>query len=418
MVLGCVVSREIRRDQPNPCDHNKWNRSQPVSTHIGDGIRSCARMCYALVRFTILFSYTAHRTQRPWQGAQESPTGTKLALYDSRCYLCPGNMRATGVQNDVYESTFVFENDYAALKPEEHFKQPTGSDIAGKIFAEKPARGRCYVLCFNPRHDLALAQLTTSPFSAETHIVPVVRAWQKLYKDIVAENPFVQYIQFFENKGAAMGCSNPHPHGQVWSLDYVPDEPARELQSQRDFALDPSNADVQGARDAQGRPSLLLEYAYLELSMPDRPRVVSLNEDFVAAVPYWAVWPFELLVLPYRRVIPSIAELKESEVATFAAILGEVTCRYDNLFKTAFPYSMGIHQSPVPGSDETAVLHVHFFPPLLRSATVRKFQVGYVFFVTYLHSFEMMAEPQRDITAESAAARLAACDTVHYLHAS
>lgn len=361
-----------------------------------------------------------HRTQRPWQGAQEATSTNQLPQYDETCYLCPGNVRATGAQNDAYTSTFVFENDYAALKPQavDHQEQDASS-ISARLFRTEPARGRCYVLCFNPRHDLTLAHLTTPPYSSQEHIVPVVKAWQALYRDIPRENPFIRYIQFFENKGSAMGCSNPHPHGQVWSLDYIPNEPAKEMQSMHAFALDPRNASACGPRDDQGRPALLLEYAYLELNTPGQPRVVTCNRDFVALVPYWAVWPFEVLVVPYKRFLSSVADLLPDEIVSFAAILGEVACRFDNLFRTSFPYSMGIHQRPIPSDapssqdehSDTALLHVHYYPPLLRSATVRKFLVGYVHFS---HSFEMMSEPQRDITAESAAARLRDCATTHY----
>ena len=210
--------------------------------------------------------------------------------------------------------------------------------------------------------------------------MPVIHAWRDMYERITAENPFVKYIQFFENKGQAMGCSNPHPHGQVWALDYVPCEPATEMQSMNEFAANPNHSDAPGPRDALGRPNLLLAYAHMELTTSGRPRVVSVNEDFVALVPFWATWPFEILLLPHRRFIPSVQDLSHSEIHTFATILGEITCRYDNLFQTSFPYSMGLHQRPVlSASDqesESALLHIHFYPPLLRSATVRKFLVG------------------------------------------
>lgn len=327
-----------------------------------------------------------HRMQRPWQGAQEGGPATHLPAYDTECYLCPGNRRATGQENQAYTSTFVFENDYAALKPDEAGARPE-EGIESRLFHSEPARGRCYVLCFHPRHDLTLAHLTTAPYSAATHIVPVIHAWKEMYCTIPKENPFVRYIQFFENKGSAMGCSNPHPHGQTWSLDYVPNEAGQEMKSMRGFALDPRNADATGPRDAHGRPSLLLEYAHRELAMAGRPRVVTVNEHFVALVPYWAVWPFEVMVLPHTRFLPSLEELTASETASLASMLGEVACRYDNLFSTSFPYSMGIHQRPLPQqytqdedtTDDTfALFHIHFFPPLLRSATVRKFLVGYV----------------------------------------
>lgn len=346
-----------------------------------------------------------HRTKRPWQGQQEAPQGTTLPAYDPKCYLCPGNERATGGKNEAYTSTFFFENDYAALMPD-----PVGAPVdQHPLLRSQAARGRCYVLCFHPSHNLTLAQLTTAPYSAQTHILPVVHAWIELYTRIPTENPFVRYIQIFENKGAAMGCSNPHPHGQIWSVDYVPEEPAKELASQRDWAHDPANTDPRvnlGALDHRGRPSLLLTLASLERNSP---RLVCANDHFQAIVPHWAVWPFEVLVLPSHRLINSIAQLSPPEAAALADILGRVACKLDNVFQCSFPYSMGIHQSPLHDAhDDTAQLHIHFYPPLLRSASVRKFLVG----------FELMAEPQRDLTAEQAAKRIRECDHVHYLAAS
>lgn len=274
------------------------------------------------------------------------------------------------------------------------------------------------MICFHPSHNLTIAQLTTAPYSAREHIVPIVKTWQRLYRDIVKENAFIRYAQIFENKGSAMGCSNPHPHGQVWSLDYIPEEPRKELESMREYAHDPINMGC--AKDGEGRPSLLLTYAQLELSLPNQPRVFSQNEDFVALVPYWALWPYEVLILPHLRQIPSLDELNERETASLAEIMGNVTCRLDNIFQCSFPYSMGIHQRPVPkdaftpatAQDEEiaelgdyAQLHIHFYPPLLRSASVRKFLVG----------FELMGEPQRDLTPEQAAARIRDCPVQHYL---
>ncbi|CBQ72104.1 probable GAL7-UDP-glucose--hexose-1-phosphate uridylyltransferase [Sporisorium reilianum SRZ2] len=349
-----------------------------------------------------------HRTKRPWQGQEEKPQGTSLPAYDEKCYLCPRNTRATGATNDDYTSTFFFENDYAALIPQavaaEKGQHP--------LLQSQPARGRCYVICFHPQHNLTLAQLSTPPFTPEQHIVPIIEAWQKIYRQIPAENPFVKYIQIFENKGAAMGCSNPHPHGQVWSLDYIPEEPSKELAAQCDWSRDPANQDANvnlGALDAHGRPSMLLTLAKLELSTPGQPRVIASNDHFVALVPYWAVWPFEVLLLPAHRQICHILDMDPAEVAALARILAQTTCMLDNLFKCSFPYSMGVHQQPTQTSvgehDEYAQFHVHFYPPLLRSASVRKFLVG----------FEMMAEPQRDLTAEQAASRIRECGDVHYL---
>lgn len=284
------------------------------------------------------------------------------------------------------------------------------------LIRSQPSRGRCYVICFNPSHNLTIANLTTAPHSAEKSIVPIIEAWRRVYGSIPRENPFVRYVQIFENKGSAMGCSNPHPHGQVWSLDYVPEEPAKALASQWAYAQDEANRRAGEPLSSTGRPSLLLTYAQWELAQPGQPRVVALNEDWVALVPYWALWPFEVLVLPRAKHINHVLAMTTEQVRSFADILGEVTLRYDNLFECSFPYSMGIHQRPVPegtgapaeGDDAAwneAQLHVHFYPPLLRSKTVKKFQVG----------FEMLGEPQRDLTAEQAAKRLREVDaSEHY----
>ena len=368
-----------------------------------------------------------HRTKRPWQGAQEAKETNMLPSYDEKCYLCPGNARAGGaLQNEKYEATFLFENDFAALKPEAIAPIPEGVEgNAHPLLQSSPARGRCYVLCFNPSHNITIAQLTSAPFSAETHIVPIINAWLEAYTRIHRENPFVKYIQIFENKGSAMGCSNPHPHGQIWSMDYIPEEPFRELESMRDYANDQKNLGC--AKDQFGRPSLLLTYAQLEMSLPNTPRVITQNDDFVALVPWWGIWPFEVMILPHKRQIPSLLEMNESERVNLAKILGETTCRLDNIFDCSFPYSMGIHQRPIPATvDGTAVgagqgvsntetsiteeatktaseiassltspkeqsthiqpndedlcqyaqFHMHFYPPLLRSASVRKFLVG------------------------------------------
>jgi UDPglucose--hexose-1-phosphate uridylyltransferase len=289
---------------------------------------------------------------------------------------------------------------------------------AHPLLRSYPARGRCYVICFHPSHNLTIAQLTTAPYSAQENIVPIVDTWTRLYQNVVKENDFLRYIQIFENKGSAMGCSNPHPHGQVWSLDYIPEEPKKELESMKEYAQDPINMGC--AKDEAGRPSLLLTYAQLELSLPDQPRVFEQNEDFVALVPYWALWPFEVLIVPHQRQIPSLVEMSAREKTNLAEMIGKVTCRLDNIFECSFPYSMGIHQRPVPKDSFTstcshdgqiidlgdyAQFHIHFYPPLLRSASVRKFLVG----------FELMGEPQRDLTAEQAAAKIRACPTQHYL---
>ncbi|GAA6017899.1 hypothetical protein JCM10207_003492 [Rhodosporidiobolus poonsookiae] len=352
-----------------------------------------------------------HRTKRPWQGAVEPPSLDQRPAYDPKCYLCPGNERAGGKKTDKYEGCYVFENDFAALLPDAVHPPPPASPspAVASLFRTEPARGRCYVICFDPRHDLTIAEMEP------TGVGRVVESWVKLYKDVSTENPWIKYIQLFENKGAMMGCSNPHPHGQAWSLSYVPTIPAVMLRSQREFAHEHrGEAAVEGVpRLTNALPSLLLTYAATELALhrsdPESSRVVYLGEHFLAVVPYWASWPFEVLVVPFRRHIPSLAYLKDDEKLDFASTLVHVARRYDNLFETSFPYSLGVYQAPVfsaaddlsvTGTDASdaafAQLHVGFYPPLLRSASVRKFLVG----------FELFAETQRDITPEQAARRL------------
>ena len=279
------------------------------------------------------------RTQRPWQGQVERVADAALAEHDPECYLCPGNERAGGVRNPDYESTFVFTNDFPALVP-----------------SGEGEYGTCRVVCYSPRHDLGLG---------EVDVVRVVETWTEQYAELIAD-PRIGHVQIFENRGETMGAANPHPHGQIWATEHVPMHVERERER---FAADPS----------------LLE-RYLA---DEGERVVEENEHFVACVPYWAVWPFETLVAARRRV-PSLLELRDDERSALAAMLKRLVQRYDRLFDTRFPYSMGLHQA--------AHLHVHFYPPLLRSATVRKFMVGY----------ELLAEPQRDLTPEEAAERLRA----------
>jgi UDPglucose--hexose-1-phosphate uridylyltransferase len=282
------------------------------------------------------------RTQRPWQGQIERVADVALPQHDPSCYLCAGNERAGGARNPVYESTFVFTNDYPALIPEGDGEY-----------------GTCRVICYSPRHDLGLGDLTIDG------VARVVETWTEQYRALL-DDPRIGHVQIFENRGEMMGASNPHPHGQIWATEHVPLQVARE---QARFA---------------DTPSLLADYLAHE-----GERVIEENEHFLACVPYWAVWPFETLVASRRRVA-SLPELLDDERAALAAILKQLVQRYDRLFDTRFPYSMGLHQ--------TSHLHVHFYPPLLRSASVRKFMVGY----------ELLAEPQRDLTAEEAAERLRA----------
>lgn len=316
------------------------------------------------------------RTQRPWQGKREETAGPERPRYDPDCYLCPGNKRASGADNPAYDRTFVFTNDFAALLPD----GGSVGDAEHPLLRSEGVRGTCRVMCFSPRHDLTLAEMPP------TAIAAVVDTWAA---ESEALGRVYRWVQVFENKGAVMGCSNPHPHGQVWALDALPNEAAREDRAQRAY------------HEQQGQP-LLLDYATLEA---DGPRQVAANGDWLAVVPYWAVWPFEVLVLP-RWPVRQLYEVQAAQRHSLALLLKEVLVRYDNLFETSFPYSMGWHAAPVDGGDHWQ-LHAHFYPPLLRSATVKKFMVGY----------EMLAEAQRDLTAEGAAERLRQVAAVHYKEA-
>jgi len=313
-----------------------------------------------------------HRTQRPWQGQTETTAAPVVAQYDPTCYLCPGNERAGGHRNPSYDATFVFENDYAALKPGvEAFKNDEGD--AGLIVAESES-GICRVLCFSPRHDLTLAKMEVDD------IRKVVDAWTEQLVDLGARED-IGYVQIFENRGAMMGASNPHPHGQIWASASVPDDPAKEqLQQLAHF-------------EKTGK-TLLSDYLALELKLAQR--IVAENEHFVTLVPYWAVWPFEVIVIS-KRAIAGLDLLNEAERLGLAEMLKTVTSTYDKVFDVSFPYSMGLHGRPTDGEEHPEWhFHLHFYPPLLRSATVRKFMVG----------FELLGSPQRDITAESAAETL------------
>ena len=320
-----------------------------------------------------------HRLDRPWQGQVEKPQPSALPSYDPGCYLCPGNTRAGGQSNPVYATTFAFDNDFPALLPTAPATPPAVDDL----FIAEPQSGRCRVVCFSPRHDLTLAQMDTAGIRC------VVDTWADEVERLAGIDG-IRYVHAFENKGAAMGCSNPHPHCQVWASATVPHLPARKLAMQRRYA-------ARHGRD------LLGDYLARELEMGDR--VVCRNDAWVAVVPFWAVWPFETMLIPVRMV-DDLRALTGDERSQLAEILRRLTVRYDNLFQCPFPYSMGWYGRPVDGQDHAGCrLHALYFPPLLRSATVRKFLVGY----------EMTGEPQRDLTAESAAARLRGVSEVHYL---
>ena len=318
-----------------------------------------------------------HRTKRPWQGQQEKAAREQRPAYDPGCYLCPGNSRAGGHQNPAYESTFVFSNDFAALLSDSPKFAPEGSPL----LRLEPERGACRVICFSPRHDLTL------PVMEPQAIREVVDLWADQITELGQTH---RWVQIFENKGAVMGCSNPHPHGQIWAGSALPNEPAKEDLNQRRYLEKHGSV-------------LLRDYAVLEHEQ--QTRVVVENAEWLAVVPYWAIWPFEMLLLPRRHVL-RLPDLTDNERTALADIMKRMLTRYDNLFDVSFPYSMGWHGAPTgdSGNSDHWHLHAHYYPPLLRSATVKKFMVGY----------EMLAEAQRDITAEQAAERLRGLSDIHY----
>jgi UDPglucose--hexose-1-phosphate uridylyltransferase len=319
---------------------------------------------------------SAHRTDRPWQGKTEAPPSEHRPRFDPDCYLCPGTTRAGGKQNPDYDGTYVFTNDFPALLPE------TVPELraATPLFRSESEAGTCRVICFSPRHDLTLPEMEPSD------IQRVVDLWAEQTEELGAE---YRWVQVFENKGEAMGASNPHPHGQIWAGSTLPTHITAEDTRQREYLQD-------------ARSSLLLDYAEAEAKLADRTVVE--NDHWLAVVPYWAVWPFETLLLP-RFPVRRLPDLESVERRALAEALRELLIRYDNVFEHPFPYSMGWHGAPF-GADDTAhwQLHAHLYPPLLRSASVRKFMVGY----------ELLAEVQRDITAEDAAARLRTVSATHY----
>ncbi len=313
-----------------------------------------------------------HRTARPWQGQTETPAAPAALRYDPACYLCPGNERAGGHQTPQYTGTYVFENDFAALKKD---VSPASMDVDGAgLLRAQTERGVCRVLCFDPRHDLTLATMELPA------IARVVEEWAAQETELGGRDG-IQYVQIFENRGAMMGASNPHPHGQIWATEHVPDEPALELLAQQAYLKE------------HGRPLLP---AYLEMELAQGQRVVAANDSWVALVPFWAVWPFEVMLIP-RDHVATMAAQSPAQRTGLAEILSAVTRGYNQVFDTPFPYSMGFHPAPFDGAAHPEwTLHAHFFPPLLRSATVRKFMVG----------FELLGSPQRDITPELAAETL------------
>jgi len=317
-----------------------------------------------------------HRAKRPWQGAVEKVSAEVGPVYDPNCYLCPGNVRVSGAQNAKYEEPWVFENDFPALLMD----TPDASGEEHPLFCSDSARGTSRVVCFSPDHSRTLPQMSTG------EVRQVIDTWATQMEDLGQKLP---WVQVFENKGSAMGCSNPHPHGQIWATNFEPTELTRERENQSRYYA------------SEGTP-MLLEYAHKELEYRDR--IVVQNDHWIAVVPYWAGWPFETLLLPLDPV-SRLTELSDAGRTDLADVLRRLLIRYDNLFETSFPYSMGWHGAPMDGGDHPhSQLHGHIYPPLLRSATVRKFMVG----------FEMLAETQRDLTAEQAAQRLRELPDVHY----
>jgi UDPglucose--hexose-1-phosphate uridylyltransferase len=319
-----------------------------------------------------------HRSKRPWQGKVEDLPPDQRPAFDPACYLCPGNSRVGGEQNPEYKATFVFTNDFSALQA----NTPEGETNEGDLLRSRSESGICRVICFSPLHNLTLPEMEIPA------IRKVVDLWVEEFTGL-GNRPDIRYVQIFENRGEMMGSSNPHPHGQIWAQRSLPVEIVKESLQQETYFRQ------------HGR-TLLADY--LKLEAGQGTRIVLENDHFVALVPYWAVWPYETMIIS-RRPVPQITGLTEPEKDAFADIIRRLTIRYDNLFKISFPYSAGIHQAPTDGEDHPEWhLHMHFYPPLLRSATVRKFMVGY----------ELLGNPQRDITPEWAAEKLRSLPQVHY----
>jgi UDPglucose--hexose-1-phosphate uridylyltransferase len=346
-------------------------KSRPKSESILQALQSSPhRRFNPLTREWVLVS--PHRTERPWQGQTEPQEQESAQPYNPNCYLCPGNTRAGGARNPSYSHTFVFDNDFAALQPDTPMVQ---LDVGGKgILVAQSEGGICRVVCFSPRHDLTLSRM------AQSEIRALIDVWIEEFESL-GRKPSITYVQIFENRGLMMGCSNPHPHGQIWATSTIPNEPRKE---QDGFA----------AYEKQCGSCLLCDYSRLEEVSGER--WVCSNEHFLAVVPFWAVWPYEILLLS-RRHVGTMSAIDDDARSALADILKRICSQYDDLFQASCPYSMGFHQEP---TDEMKHgewhFHAHFFPPLLRSASIRKFMVG----------FEMLGSPQRDITPEYAAERL------------
>jgi len=325
---------------------------------------------YSHKRFNILTGewvlVSPHRAKRPWQGQNEAISNEVRPTHDPSCYLCAGNTRINGEENPKYEDVFVFTNDFAALQT----SSPKFSITEG-LFKSESEQGICKVICFSPDHSMSLADMEV------LDINKVVKTWQNEYTEL-GSNDMINYVQIFENKGAVMGCSNPHPHGQIWSQSTLPNEVDKKDQQQRTYF-------------SENNTSLLGDYLKQELEANER--IIYQNDDFVVLTPFWAVWPFETMIIPKKQYI-NITKISEQESLNFADAISKITKAYDKLFDCSFPYSSGIHQSPTNGKiNDYWHWHMSFYPPLLRSKTVKKFMVGY----------EMFGSPQRDITAEYAA---------------
>jgi UDPglucose--hexose-1-phosphate uridylyltransferase len=320
-----------------------------------------------------------HRAKRPWQGQNETISTEVLPKHDENCYLCPGNVRANGTNNPKYEGSFVFENDFAALKEEEVMYE---EEIKHTFFKAEPERGISRVICFSPRHDLTLPEMSVEGIES------VIKTWQKEYKEL-GSIKYINHVQIFENKGSVMGCSNPHPHGQIWAQSSLPNQVQRTQNCLKAYY-------------EKNDSTLLADYLKAELK--NGQRIVLENDHFVALIPFWATWPYETMIIS-KRSFGRITDLTDEETKAYAKILKQLTIRYDNLFNTSFPYSSGIHQAPTDNMEHPEWhFHMHFYPPLLRSATVKKFMVGY----------EMLGESQRDITPETCAEVLRELSDIHY----
>jgi len=319
-----------------------------------------------------------HRNDRPWQGKTENLITEKRPQYDAECYLCPNNKRATenpqsAIRNPNYSEPFVFTNDYSALLE----NSPTEELNIKNILQTKSDRGICRVISFSPNHSLTLATMEVAD------IYKVIALWQEEFKDL-SENKFIKYIQIFENKGEMMGCSNPHPHGQIWASEQIPTEIQKENLQQLIYFN-------------KHKKSLLKDY--LEVELKQKERIILENKYFVALVPFWAVYPFETMIIS-RNHLQNITQFSETEKLALAEIMKQLLVKYDALFGVSFPYSAGMHQPPVNDGEHTEWhWHFHFYPPLLRSATIKKFMVGY----------ELLCSPQRDFTPEWAAEKLRKC---------